>query len=54
MARFACVFLPNWSIERYRLHHRALPDDKTPFVLIAMSVGGWRLTASDPLDCRSG
>jgi protein ImuB len=46
MARYLCVFLPHWTIERQA--KTAPPDPKVPSALVTMTTGGWHLAAVNP------
>ncbi|MBV8801172.1 MAG: DNA polymerase Y family protein, partial [Alphaproteobacteria bacterium] len=46
MARYLCVYLPNWAIERQA---KTPPlDPNVPFALVTMRTGGWHLAAVNP------
>jgi protein ImuB len=46
MARYLCVYLPHWAIERQA---RTAPlDPRVAFALVTMTTGGWHLAAVNP------
>ncbi len=46
MTRYLCVYLPYWAIERQAKTAPLDPD--VPFALVAMTTGGWHLSAVSP------